>query len=305
MDRINQLNWDDLKFFLAIARAGSARKAAPETGANHATVARRLNLLEDMLDSRLFDRSQQGLTLTRQGEALLPYAERMEAELAGAQRAIGGQDARVDGVVHVSIPHFMVNTKVGAHIADFATARPEIEIALQTTNRVASLQRHEVDVSIRYASDVTGDIVGTALAHCTKAVYCNAETAAKMRDNGGDGQSMLGWGEPEDATTADWIKQTPYPNATLAHRLAEGGAQTLFAAHGAGLSMLPCFYGDTQADLVRAPFQQPVPDRTLWLLFHKDIRDTARVRLFIDAMVNAVRQDTASFNVTAFPGNGR
>ncbi|KAJ56907.1 hypothetical protein ACMU_08190 [Actibacterium mucosum KCTC 23349] len=295
MDRLTQLNWDDLKFFLAIARAGSARKAAHGTGANHATVARRLTLLEEMLDARLFDRSQQGLTLTRMGETLLPYAERMERELAGASRAISGQDTRIAGTVHVSIPYFMVNTPVGEHIAAFTADNPEIQIALQASNQLASLQRHEVDVSIRYAKEVAGDMVGTVLAHCQKAFYCAPGLAKRMADNGGQGIDILGWNEPHDESDAEWIKASPFPNANLRHRLAEGASQTLFATAGLGLCILPCFYGDAQPGLIRAPYHDPIPDRTLWLLYHKDIRDTARVGLFIDYMTTNIRKHSSDF----------
>ena len=302
MDRLTQLNWDDLKFFLAIARAGSARRAAQGTGANHATVARRLTLLEEMLEARLFDRSQQGLRLTPTGETLLPFAERMEAELAGARRAIGGHDARIAGTVHVSVPHFMVHTPVGHHIADFAAQNPEIQVALQTSNQLASLQRHEVDVSIRYAKQVSGDMVGTVLAHCAKAAYCAPDVAAQMVDNGGAGLDILGWVEPYDQTRADWIGGTAYPNARLRHRVSEGASQVLFAASGLGLSILPCFFGDAQPGLVRAPFQTPVADRTLWLLYHKDIRDTLRVGMFIDHMVAATRAAPGVFTPQDGPG---
>ncbi len=76
----HNLNWDDLKFFLAVARSGTIRGGADSIQVNHTTLTRRLSLMEDSIGSRLFDRSRQGLVLTQLGEDLLPHARRVEEE---------------------------------------------------------------------------------------------------------------------------------------------------------------------------------------------------------------------------------
>ena len=104
----NSLNWDDLKYFLAVARTGTLRGAADSIGVNHTTLARRLSIMEERVASRLFDRSRAGLVLTQLGEDLMPHAERVEDEMTVASRIIIGRDANPAGPVHVTMPHALV-----------------------------------------------------------------------------------------------------------------------------------------------------------------------------------------------------
>ncbi|MBO6892793.1 MAG: LysR family transcriptional regulator [Roseibium sp.] len=294
--RLSEVNWDDLKYFLAVVRTGSSRRAASSLNTNHATVSRRLSALETAIDARLFDRSQQGLVLTQLGETLLPFAESVEVEMAAAARKITGQDSRPVGEIRISIPNFLTETPVTDILAKFCKAHPEIELIIQMTNQLASIERHEVDMSLRYARTVDGDVVGRKLIDCTKSVFCSPDYAASMKDDGGEGLQYIGWFEPIREDTADWVRESPYPKAKLRHRATEGALQLAFARKGLGLIQVPCFFGDSMEGLVRAPFQQPVVDRSLWLLYHHDLRHTARIRLLIDFVVREIEQNAGLYN---------
>ena len=121
----------------------------------------------------------------------------------------------------------------------------------------------------------------------------NPEYAARMRDDGGKDCEWIGWIEPLEDNSAAWIRSSPFPNAALRHRIGEAVPHLALAAAGAGLTMLPCFAGDRHPGLVRAPFHEPVLDRSIWLLLHGDLRQTARIRLFIDFMVARIRSRRA------------
>ncbi|SFU01985.1 DNA-binding transcriptional regulator, LysR family [Pseudovibrio denitrificans] len=282
------LNWDDLKYFLAVARSGTIRGGATLIRVNHTTLARRLEVLEERVGSRLFDRSKTGLVLTELGEALLPYAERVEDEMATASRIIVGRDAKPQGTIHVTMPHGLAMTSIMDDLVLFAEKYPDIDLNLNFTNNVADLTRREADVGFRIADEVTQDVVGRKLVQMSQAAYCTREYAERIKDNSGEGLNFIGWHEAEGETTAPWILNGCYPKAKLKHRVSELVPLISLAAAGLGMAYLACNLGDRHPTLIRAPFQKPMPYRSIWLLLHRDLRNTARVRLFVDFVAERI-----------------
>lgn len=291
----HSLNWDDLKYFLAVARTGTLRGGADSIQVNHTTLTRRLSVMEERVGTRLFDRSKQGLVLTQLGEDLMPHAERVEAEMTAASRVIVGRDAQPSGTVYITLPHGLAMTSLMDDFTAFADLYPDIILNMNFTNDIRDLTRREADVSLRVASEVTDDVVGRKLVRMSQAAYCTREYAEKVTDNEGDGLNLIGWHEPEEATTADWVKSSYYPKATLKHRVSELVPLITLAASGLGMAYLACNLGDRHPGLIRAPFQKPMPYRNIWLLLHRDLRNTARVRLFVDFLADRVRSRRNEF----------
>ncbi|MEM9435156.1 MAG: LysR family transcriptional regulator [Pseudomonadota bacterium] len=291
----HSLNWDDLKYFLAVARTGTLRGGADSIQVNHTTLTRRLSVMEERVGSRLFDRSKQGLVLTQLGEDLMPHAERVEAEMAAASRVIVGRDAQPSGTVYITLPHGLAMTSLMDDFTAFANLYPDITLNMNFTNDIRDLTRREADVSLRVASEVTDDVVGRKLVQMSQAAYCTRTYAERISDNRGEGLHLIGWHEPEEATTADWVKNSYYPKAMLKHRVSELVPLITLAASGLGLAYLACNLGDRHPNLIRAPFQKPMPYRSIWLLLHRDLKNTARVRLFIDFLVEKLRSRRNEF----------
>ncbi|MEL6691103.1 MAG: LysR family transcriptional regulator [Pseudomonadota bacterium] len=291
----HSLNWDDLKYFLAVARTGTLRGGADSIQVNHTTLTRRLSIMEERVGSRLFDRSKQGLQLTQMGEDLLPHAERVEAEMTAASRVIVGRDAQPTGTVYVTLPHGLAMTSLMDDFAAFAELYPDITLNLNFTNDIRDLTRREADVSLRVSNDVTDDVVGRRLVQMSQAAYCTRAYAERITDNQGEGLTLIGWHEPEEATTAPWVKESYYPKATLKHRVSELVPLITLAASGLGMAYLACNLGDRHPGLIRAPFQKPMPYRSIWLLLHRDLKNTARVRLFVDFLADRVRSRRNEF----------
>jgi len=288
-------NWDDLKFFLAVARSGTLRGAADSLGINHTTLTRRLSVMEENIESRLFDRSKSGLVLNQVGENLMPYALRVEEEMTAASRMIIGQDANPNGTVYVSMPHGIAMTSLMDDFAAFADQYPNITLNLNFTNNVADLTRREADVSIRVANSINEDVAGRRLTPMSQAAYCTKEYAEKIKNNQGEGLNFIGWHEPEGDTTAKWLQQSFYPKAQLKHRVSELVPLITLASSGLGLAYLACNLADRQPNLIRAPFQKPLPYRNLWLLLHKDLRKTARIRYLVDFLAERIEQKRNEF----------
>jgi DNA-binding transcriptional LysR family regulator len=294
---LSSFDWDDLRFFLAVSRAKSIRGAAEAMNANHATVSRRLTALENAVEARLFDRTKSGLRITQLGEELLPFAYRVEEEVAHVSRTIVGRDKRPSGTVYVSLPPFLALSSVCEDLAEFGRQFEEIDIHLNFSNDYADLGRREADVSIRYAREVTDDVVGRKLVGCAKSVYCSPMYAEKIKDDGGVGLNWIGWEEAEGETSASWVKKSPFPHALIRHRAIDGAPQIALAAAGAGLTALPCFVGDRASGLVRAPYCKPEFDRYLWLLLHSDLRRTARIRAVVDFLAARIKSRSDEFLV--------
>jgi len=295
LNNVHSFDWDDLKYFLAVARSGTLRGGAERINANHTTVSRRLNLLEEVVGSRLFDRTKSGLVLTHLGEDLLPHAERVEEEMSAASRNIMGRDALPSGTIYLSLPHGLALTSIMNDLADFSDRYPEIDLNIEVTNNVVDLTRREADVSIRVADEVTQDVVGRKLVQLSSAAYCTKEYARKIEDNGGEGLVFLGWVEPEGETTAKWVSEGYYPKAKLRHRVMEIVPLVTLAAAGMGMSQIACCLGDRHPDLIRAPFQKPLPYRNIWLLLHRDLRKNARIRLFVDFLAAQIKSRKDEF----------
>lgn len=294
-ERLSDFEWDDLKVFLALVRARSLRGAAQLLRTHHATLSRHLDRLEQAVDTRLFDRSKNGLSLTQIGEELLPYAQRIEDEIAAASRLVAGRDMRLSGTLHISLPPFLAVSSILDDLAAFGSAYENIELHLHVSDEIVRLAQREADISIRFAYDVTDDVVGRKLARCTRAAYCAPAYARRIEDNGGAGLCWIGWNEEEGAKSADWIKKSSYPKAILRHRVHEGLSQMRMAEAGAGLTFIPCFIGEAYPGLVRAPYQKIVYDRSLWLLLHKDLRKVARIRAFVDFLSARISARRAEF----------
>ncbi|MGF1473940.1 MAG: LysR family transcriptional regulator [Geminicoccaceae bacterium] len=283
------LDWDNLRIFLAIARAGSLRGAAAALSINHATAARGLQALEQSLGTRLFDRAPSGLILTQAGDELMAPAEAMELEAFAIRRRVAGLDANPAGPLRVSLPPILAFSFIVPDFADFSENYPEIDLIVTITNRFADLRRAETDVSIRIAREVDDDVVGRRLIQYAKGVYA-APAYLTERPNltVGDGAEAewIGWGDGD--TQPGWVRVSPFPQARLRHSMPEAVLQIEAAAAGMGLTYLPCFIGDPDSRLVRVPAVEPVDDRSIWLLIHGDLRATARVRAFVDFMAKRI-----------------
>ena len=292
------LNWDDLKFFLAVARSGTLRGGAESIRANHTTLTRRISVMEERIGSRLFDRSKQGLVLTQIGEQLMPYAERVEEEMIAASRMVVGRDSEPAGTVYVSMPHGLAMTSIMDDLTAFSDRYPDITLNLNFGNEIVDLTRREADVSLRVAYSVDEDVIGRRLVQMSQAAYCTRDYAQRIEDNGGEDLNFIGWHEPENETTSTWLKESFYPKATLKHRVSELVPLISLTASGLGMSYLACNLGDRHPNLVRAPFQKPLPYRSLWLLLHRDLRSTARIRCFVDFLADRIQSRRNEFWVT-------
>lgn len=286
-------NWDNYRVFLACYRSGSLRGGAKALGVNHATVARALKSLEDALGAKVFHRSVGGLQLSDTGRLLIQYVEEIEQQAQHIHRRVAGLDAQPSGLLRVSVPPALAQSLVAPELAGFAERYPNIEVELLATNRVSNLLRSEADVSLRVARNVTDDVVGRRLLRYVTGAFASPsylEKLGPLPPGDGQGAQWIGW-----STNRDWVQQTPYPKAAVRHRLMDIHAQLEAAKAGLGMAWVPCFLGDPFEGVVRVPGATPVPDFSIWLLLHPDLRHSARVRAFVDYFAARITQQQQRF----------
>lgn len=288
LDKISSINWNDLNTFIAIAREKSLRGAARSLNVNHATIKRRLSMLEQALETRLFDRKPEGYFLSQAGEQLFISAVRMEEEMISAQRKITGNDNRPFGIVRVSVPPAMLRSFLSVEIANFSNKYPDIEIDIKATHLFSDIIRSETDVAIRMANEVNDDVVGRRVIQYAKAVYASKQYLENFDASEPEKHAWIGWGD--DKPYRDWVKDMPFPDIPVRHKIFSNAMQIELARQGMGLVFVPCFLGDVEPDLMRVPETEAIPSDSIWVLLHRDLQKTAKVRAFVDYICDAIKK---------------
>lgn len=277
----SNLEWSDVRVFLAIARCGTLGAAARMTGQTQPTMGRRLRALEEALGHVLFQRTSDGFVLTDEGAAVLSHAERMEEEALGFTRALAGQEAKLTGSLRVSSSDWF-----GVHVltpvfARFLAKHPEVSIELVTDARRYNLARREADLVFRITPFDEPDIVQRKLMHMDYALYGCAHLGSPEIGNG-EGQTLISMDSAFDhLPDVVWIKRM-LPRASIVFGSNNREAQARMCALGAGFAVLPCRLGDADKRLVRFDLGEAPPGRDVWLGYHRDLKRVARLRALLD-----------------------
>jgi len=286
------LEWSDVRIFLAIARSGTLGAAARMIGQTQPTMGRRLRALEESLGHVLFQRTRDGFVLTDEGAAVLSYAERMEEEALGFTRALAGQDAKLTGLLRVSSSDWF-----GVHVltpifARFLAKHPEVSIELVTDARRYNLARREADLVFRITPFDEPDVIQRKLMHIDYALYGRADlTSPKAGD--GKGQTLISMDSAFDQLPdVLWVKRM-LPNAKIVFGSNNRDAQAQMCAQGTGYAVLPCPLGDGDARLARFDVGEAPPGRDVWLGYHRDLKRVARLRALLDETVAALQRDNS------------
>ncbi|MEO0601492.1 MAG: LysR family transcriptional regulator, partial [Myxococcota bacterium] len=200
------MDWDDLRYVLALTRAPTLAGAAQQLGVTHTTVGRRLRAIEAMLGVSLFDRTPEGLVPTGAGRDLADVAEQVESDVLAVEGRVRGRDTRLTGPLRVSTMDLFFCALQPAFAA-FSEACPGVELTVDTTLDRVSLARREADVVIRLTNQPPEYLVGRRVGRVQFAVYAADSLVARI----GDGAPLeafpwLGWSDEPAATWLDaWL----------------------------------------------------------------------------------------------------
>jgi DNA-binding transcriptional LysR family regulator len=276
------LDWDDVRYFLAVSREGSLSRAARVLGVAQPTVGRRISALQSRLGAKLFVPTASGQALSASGRRLLPHAERMELESLAAERATSGRDAGLRGRVRVTASEWLIGSVLSPMLLPFVTLHPELELELLADVRHLSLVRREADVAIRPSRFEQQAVVQRELAVVGFGLYASdaylLERGAPDFARGCEGHRLIAMSEaltkiPDWA----WLPELT-ANARVVMRSNGREPMARLAAAGVGLACLPRFLGDATPGLRLLATPSPRPERKLWLGAHRDVRAIPRVK---------------------------
>lgn len=281
------LEWDDLRFLLAIARHGSLTAAARATGVTQPTMGRRLENLEARLGVRLFERTPAGVALNVLGTSLMPLAEQMEQSALAADRRIAARDTGLEGVIHVTTVEWIGRHLLAPVLAGFSRLHPKITIQLVTADRVFSLTRHETEIALRPTRFEQEGLVQRRIGTLPRALYASevylAEHGEPDYAAGCPGHTLITLSDIfTELPNVQWLRDHLAPRAHVALQSNSLDVHVAAALAHAGLVILPRIMGDSFPGLRRLSSPEPPSARELWLGFHEDLRHTLRVRALVD-----------------------
>ncbi|MBV1859799.1 MAG: LysR family transcriptional regulator [Nannocystaceae bacterium] len=283
------MDWDDLRYVLAIAREQSLSRAADRLGVTRTTVGRRIRTFEEQLGVRLFDRTPEGFAATAAGLDITAVAERMEVDVLALEGRVQGRDAQLSGTLRVSTLDFLFSGHCDVFAA-FAAAHPNIELTVGVKEEEVSLSRREADVALRITNAPPEGLVGRKLARMDFAVYGSRGLLERI---GADAHysdfPWLGWDDRLKSGFEHWMRKHA-PGARTVLR-TDGNPMVIKRAilAGIGVHLFPVFYAAAEPDMVRVGPVLDAFSRDLWLLTLPDLRSNVRVKAFMDHMEAALR----------------
>lgn len=273
------MDWGDLRYFVALAKHGTLSGAARDVRAEHTTVSRRIAALEQALGVRLFEREAKGFVLTAEGERVIAYAKRIEAEVFGLQRQLDGGDAALEGIVRVSAPPTFASTFLAQRLAQLRRTNPKLVIELAGENQAVSLSRRDADIAVRLLRPDSPSIVARKVGRMAYALYGAPDYLNSVPDMQWE---FLAYDESlDDVPQQKWLIELAGARA-IAFRSNDLSALHAAAALGAGVAALPRYLGDADARLRRIDCGAAAATRDLWLLVHPDLRRSPRIRMVLD-----------------------
>jgi len=289
------MDWEQVRIFLEVARAGQILKASRNLKLNHATVARQVTALEKSLRTKLLERHTSGCTLTAAGQTLLAAAERTEGEFLRAAAHIGGAEEAITGAVRVGAPdgfgHYFLADRLGA----LATRHNGLTIQLVPLPRAFSLSRREADIAISLDRPKHGRLILSKLTNYTLSIYAAESYLAREGQiaTQSDLAGRLFVTHVEELAYSRALDYASVLGRLMSRRYECGSvvAQMEAVRSGHGIGILHDYAARRFPELKRL-----LPDvrvtRSYWLTSHPDTHETLRVRevhRFISASVKAAK----------------
>ena len=291
------MDWDDLKILLALSRRGSARGAAQLLEVSNSTVTRRLEELERDLGTRLFDRTPEGYRMTQAAENLLPTAEHVEDLLLGAERQISGEDQELEGIIRLTLPPANGFNVLMPRLAQFTAEYPGIELDIVTSAQPLDLGRREADIAIRiFRRGVTPpeNLVGRKISAMTASAYVHRDL---LNPDDPEDVSHLHWigirGGVDDEPWRDLCRNGHLP---VRHAIADMNMQVEAVRAGMGMMFAVCGVFRDIPEVVRVPGEEVHHFLDLWVLTHKDLRLTARMRILREILAEELARMRPHFD---------
>lgn len=286
------MNWDDLRYVLAVAKSGSLVRAAKELGVEHTTVGRHIDAAEASLGVRLFVRTTTGLVRTVDADRLLAPMQRVEEAVLAVERSAHPDRDRLEGRVRVTSPETFGVAYLAPRLAVFGREHPGLTIELVPGGEVLDLGRRQAEVAVRMFRSRGEALVARKVASVGYGLYASLAYLARhpVRREALHEHAILGAPNAKDIEMA-WLARL---DAKARPSFVSGFFSALLAAAraSAGVAVLPRYLGDAEPTL-RHLAMPDAPSEPVWLTVHRDLRRTPRVRATLDFLAEQLRTDAA------------
>ncbi len=280
---MQELNWNDLRYVLAVARSNSLAAASRLLDVNESTVSRRIKRAEQKLDAMLFERVSGKLHPTQAGDQVIAGAERIELETQDIERIVAGSNHAVTGNVRLTAVPLVMHHIVVPALPTLAEQHPGLTLELISEPKDLSLTQREADIALRLARPTEEmRAIARKAGQLDYAIYASSKHA----------DQPLPWIQFEDymrdIPQARWISNQ-LDSSELPGTLVNDG-ETMFACikSGLGKSLLPVVVGDNDNELTRLQADICL-SRELWIMIHPDLRQLARIRAVVDWLVATLK----------------
>lgn len=300
------LDWSDLRYALAIGHTGSLGAAARDLGVNHSTVLRRLDALEARLGARLFERQRQGYSPTEAGALVLEQARRMADQADEIERRVMGRDRELEGPLRVTTAFVVMEHLLPAPLASFARAYPRIEVEVMENASLVDLARRrnessqawtyrEADVALRLSAQVAEHLVGRPLGPAACRVYALRgatdlpQSITPLATLCRDAPWVAFERDAQSRVYDRWMRRM-LAQAHVRVRVDIFNAMAAMLRTGIGVGILPSFMEARHPELIAVSDPIPELEVPVWMLTHPDLRETARVRAFLQHVGDALAE---------------
>ncbi len=293
------MDWNDLRFYLAIARSGTLSAAAKRLNVTQSTVGRRLAALESTMGVRLLQRVADGYQETLAGESIRPFVERIEADALALERQVAGQDTRLEGIVRITSLQMVACHLLGPCFAVLHHNHPGITLEVTPNLPATALSAHDVDISVRLTPFEQHELVVRRLGAMGFGLYAAMSYLER-------------YGEPDVRDGCAGHRLTTFPDDNLpihAVWLAEHATEAKVVMKtdnyelqhwevlcGGAVGLLPRFRGDAEPTLHRLDVGHSIPSSEISLAVHRENRNTPRVRVVLDCIFESVRRRSAALD---------
>jgi DNA-binding transcriptional LysR family regulator len=287
--RTDSLDWEDVRYFVALARNGTLSATARALHVNHATVARRIASLEGLFGRALFDRRARGYVLTAEGKAVFGEANAMdEAALSVLRRLDAGTE--LSGRVRLAVGRVLAERFLIDRLRTFHERYPAIDLEVIGGSRVVSLAKREADVALRYGSPKDSELVTRRVATISFGLY--ASRAYRDKLNAGQTPTFIGFDEQSDfVVETAWVARH-FGDRRFSFRSNSQTTQAAAARAGYGVALLPRYIVAThEPELVQVSLDERLPDRDVWLLVRRDLKNVPRVKALTDYLVEVFQRE--------------
>ena len=287
------VDWDNLRFFLAVARLGNLTAASRELQVVQTTVGRRLAALEESHGTKLLERTPDGYLLTMAGESVRVQAERIEAQAQSLIRSASGADIHMRGQVRIACTNSIATHVLAPRLGDFHIRHPGMLIEIHSNVERLSLAMREADIAIRLNRTDKNELVTKRIGRLAYGLYAShayvEKTGAPNFRNGCAEHSIITLiGDDSSVMPSDWLMSM---TSRALPGLACGSLSCLVAAAavGGGVACIPRFLGDRQMRLRLLPTPISAPKAEIWMLVHDDIRRFPRIKAVVSVLTEAFK----------------